>query len=72
MTPPVNLLPSALSELYVQAFSSGNITVADRWGLMAALLEDSMSEDERSSIDRILHAVRRGRLRIVDDLSAES
>lgn len=70
MVTQVKLLPCALSELYAQAFTSGSITQADRWGLMAAVLDESLTEEERSSVDRILHAVRRGRLQIVNEISA--
>ncbi len=63
------LLPGALSELFAQATSSGYITKADRYGLMAALLAEQLDSEQRSAIDRMLHAVRRGRLKIADELS---
>ncbi len=64
------LIPGGLSELFAQATSSGYITKADRYGLMAALLAEQLDSDQRSAIDRMLHAVRRGRLKIADELSA--
>lgn len=67
--PPVNLLPSAIPELFAQATMTGKITLADRYGLMAAMLSDSIDEEERLCIDRLLHALRKGRVRIVDELS---
>lgn len=66
------LLHSAIAELFAHASSSGTITLADRYGLMAALLNDSLSEEERRSIDRLLHSVRKKRLRVVDEISALS
>ena len=72
MSPTVNLLPHALPELFAQVTATGSITLADRYGLMAALLEDSLSEEEYRIIDRLFHAVRRGRLKMVDDLSTVS
>ncbi len=73
MSVQVKLLPSAISEMFAQVSISGSITLADRYGLMAAVLEEgAISEEERVSIDRILHAAYRGRLRIVDDLSSVS
>jgi hypothetical protein len=36
---------------------------------MAALLEDSLVEEDRCAVDRLLHAVRRGRIAIVDEIS---
>ncbi len=70
MLTPVCLLPDAISELFVQASSSGKITLADRYGLMAALLDESLAQEDRELIDRLLRAVRRGRLEIVDDISS--
>ncbi|WP_421659138.1 hypothetical protein [Leptothermofonsia sp. ETS-13] len=67
--PPVNLLPSAISELFAQASVAGKITLADRYGLMAAMLSETLSEEERNCIDRLLHALRKGRVRVVDELS---
>lgn len=72
MFAPVRLLPGAISDLFAQVSISGKITLADRYGLMAALLEDSMTEEERASIDRLLHAFSRGRMKIVDEISAMS
>lgn len=62
-------LPSALSELFAQVSNSGKVTLADRYGLMAALLSDALTEEDRRSIDRLLYAVRQGRLKIVDEIS---
>ncbi|WP_448560497.1 hypothetical protein [Trichothermofontia sp.] len=69
MIPSVRLLPSAISELFAQVSSTGKLTLADRYGLMAAILEESLSEDERRSIDRLLRALKRGRIEVVNDLS---
>ncbi|MFG3819489.1 hypothetical protein [Limnothrix redekei] len=69
MQPPVRLLPFALSELFAQVTATGRLTLADRYGLLAALLDDSITEEERASIDRLLRSIRRGRVEIVSDLS---
>lgn len=66
----LRLLPSALFDLYAQAATSGAVTLADRYGLLAAILEESLSDDERSALDRILWAICRGRVRVIDELSA--
>lgn len=68
----VRLLPGAISDLFAQVTSSGYITLADRYGLMAAILEDSISQEERDSIDRLLRSIRRGRMEMVDEISALS
>lgn len=69
MTPPIRLLPSAISELFAQVSSTGKLTLADRYGLMAAILDESLSEDERHCIDRLLRALQRGRIQVVNELS---
>lgn len=69
MVPQVRLIPGAVSDLFAQTSISGKVTVADRYGLMAAVLEDELSEDERMSIDRILYALNRGRVHMVDEIS---
>ena len=66
----LRLLPGAISDLFAQSSYSGKITLADRYGLMAALLEDSLTQEERDSIERLLRSVRRGKLKIVDEISA--
>ncbi|MDJ0554479.1 MAG: hypothetical protein QNJ68_08590 [Microcoleaceae cyanobacterium MO_207.B10] len=68
--PPLHLLPSALGDLFAQANQSGYVTLADRYGLMAAIFDESLSEDEKRSIDRLLRAIRKGRIKIVDEISA--
>lgn len=70
MLDQVRLLPGAISELFAQASYSGQITLADRYGLMAAMLEEAIAEEERAAIDRILHAFYRGRMKVVSEISA--
>ncbi|MCA1991733.1 MAG: hypothetical protein LDL41_06765 [Coleofasciculus sp. S288] len=67
MPDPVSLLPGAISDLFAQASSSGQITEADQYVLRAALLEDSLTDEERAAIDRLLHAVCRGRMKLVNE-----
>ncbi|MEQ8959187.1 MAG: hypothetical protein RLP02_14915 [Coleofasciculus sp. C2-GNP5-27] len=69
MQVPVRLLPGAIADLFAQVSMCGKITLADRYGLMAALLEDSLTEEERNSIDRLLHSLCRGRMQIVNEIS---
>ncbi|HEY9636664.1 MAG TPA: hypothetical protein V6D14_24915 [Coleofasciculaceae cyanobacterium] len=63
------LLPGALSDLFAQVTISGCLTKADRYGLMAALLDEKLDSEERSVIDRLLRAVYRGRLVLADEIS---
>ncbi|MGK7903114.1 MAG: hypothetical protein AB4352_17230 [Hormoscilla sp.] len=68
--PPVNLLPSAIGELFAQVTRTGVITKADRYGLMAAILDETITLEEKQAIDRMLRALCRGRLQMVNELSA--
>ena len=70
MQTPVNLIPSALGELFAEVNNRGYITVADRYGLLAAIFDETLTEDDKRSIDRLLRSVRRGRIKLVDELSA--
>ncbi|MBD3561614.1 hypothetical protein H6S82_22620 [Planktothrix sp. FACHB-1355] len=67
---PVNLLPGAISEILASVTDTGVLTVADRYGLLAAILDESLDEEDRCSLNRLLRAVLKGRVKIVDDLSA--
>ncbi|MCC3415155.1 MAG: hypothetical protein JGK24_29660 [Microcoleus sp. PH2017_29_MFU_D_A] len=49
---------------------TGSLTVADRYGLMAAVLDDSLDEQDRHSINRLLRSVLKGKVKIVNELSA--
>ena len=69
MHSPVCLLPFALADLFVQVSLTGKVSLADRYGPMAAIFEDNLAEDEQASLDRLLRAVCRGRLEIVDEIS---
>lgn len=63
------LLPGALSDLFAQVSQARKITLADRYGLMAAILDDALAEEDRASIDRLLRATRTGRMEMVDEIS---
>ncbi|MEO0489485.1 MAG: hypothetical protein AAF215_07250 [Cyanobacteria bacterium P01_A01_bin.123] len=69
MTSLVSLLPGALSELFARSSTTGQITLADRYGLMAALLEDALTEEDQRVLNRLLRAICKGQIAIVDDLS---
>lgn len=65
----VFLIRSAVAEMFAQVSQTGAMTLADRYGMLAAVMDESLEEEERSAIDRLLRAVRRGRVRVVDELS---
>lgn len=68
--PQLQLIPGAIAELFVQVSHSGILTLADRYGLMAAILTNEITEEERRAIDRLLRAAYRGNLHPSDELSA--
>ncbi|AFY66465.1 hypothetical protein [Geitlerinema sp. PCC 7407] len=70
MQTPLSLIPGAVAELFAYASLTGNLTLADRYGLLAALLSDSLTDEEQASIDRLLYAIYRHRVTVADDLSA--
>lgn len=67
---PVNLLPGAISEILASVTDTGVLTVADRYGLLAAILDENLDEEDRCCLNRLLRAVLKGRVKIVGDLSA--
>lgn len=67
---PLQLIPGAISEILASSSETGTLTLADRYGLLAAILDESLAEEERYAVNRLLFAVRRGRVRVVNELSA--
>jgi hypothetical protein len=72
MRPSVQLLPGALSEMIATVAETGVLTRADRYGLMAALLDESLSDDELAATNRLLRSVLKGRVKVLDFLSVEN
>jgi hypothetical protein len=55
-----------VTEIFSHIYSMGTITQRDRQFLQQALLEESLSEEEITLIDRLVYAVRRGWLKMID------
>jgi hypothetical protein len=66
---PVQLLPGAISEILASVSDTGVLTLADRYGLMAASFDESLNEEERGCVNRLLRAVRKGKVKIVNEFS---
>ncbi|MDJ0557402.1 MAG: hypothetical protein QNJ68_23730 [Microcoleaceae cyanobacterium MO_207.B10] len=60
----VQLLPGAINEIMASVADNFPLTISDRYGLMAAVLDDSISEEERRSVDRLLRSVVKGRVEV--------
>jgi hypothetical protein len=58
--------PPAVAEVFGEACNYGYLTFNQRLALQNVLLNFSVSEEDQESIDRLLHAVRRGWLKIID------
>jgi hypothetical protein len=65
------LLPGAMGDLFAQACLSHQLTLADRYGLLAAILTPG-SDEELRCVDRILYLIRRGRVQLSPELSVLS
>lgn len=50
LTEPYCLLPGAINELIATVTDTHRLTKADRYGMMAAILDESISEEERDSL----------------------
>lgn len=66
---PVNLLPGAINELMATVTDTHRITKADRYGMMAAILDESISDEERGCLDRLIRSLVKGRIQVADELS---
>lgn len=58
------LLPGAISEIFATATETGVLTLSDRYGLMAATLNENLEEEERRVVNRLLRAIKRGRIQL--------
>ena len=67
MSSQVDVIPGAISEIFATASETGLLTLSDRYGLMAATLNDAFNEEEAQAVNRLLRAVRRGRVKMSRD-----
>ncbi|TVQ58599.1 MAG: hypothetical protein EA366_06445 [Spirulina sp. DLM2.Bin59] len=68
MLPALKLLPGSIAEMLATARQTGQINRADQYGLMAAVLEESLSEDEVRAINRLLRSVKQGKVQVREDI----
>lgn len=61
-----NLYHPNIAELYCSAWNTRSISSTSRQSLRAALLNDTLNEADHRIINRMLYAVRRGWLKLVD------
>ncbi len=66
----LNLIPGAINDLIATVNDTHCFTKADRYGMMAAILDESTSEEERGCLDRLLRSFVKGRIHVCDELSS--
>jgi hypothetical protein len=64
----INLIPGAINDLIATVHDTHCITKADRYGMMAAILDEATSDEERRSLDRLLRSFVKGRVQLCDEL----
>lgn len=62
----VQPLPGAIFEILKSATQTGVLTLADRYGLLAATLDEALDADERLAVDTLLRGVRKGNIRVLE------
>lgn len=66
MFTPITPSATTLSELAAQVWNSGKISSQDRQFLRSLFTEHLPSEDEIAAVDRLLHAIRRGWIEMLE------
>ncbi len=64
MSTQLQLLPGAIAAMMADASETGVVTLCDRYGLLAAVLDERLSEEEHQAINRLLRSIVRGRLHV--------
>jgi hypothetical protein len=67
MDSPLRLLPGSVAEMLASVSESGYLTEGDRYGLMAAVFDETLDDEERRAINRLLRSVVRGQIKLIDD-----
>lgn len=60
------VLPSRLLDLFAEVIQKGELTIDDRDKLKTEILNTSLTEDEKDSINRLVYSVKRGLLNVVE------
>lgn len=62
--PQIYQISDTLNEILASANETGFLTPEDRWVLRTALLNESLDLESRLIINRLLHSVRRGWIKL--------
>ncbi len=63
----INLLPGAINQLIADVTDTHKVTQADRYGIMAAILDEYTSQEEIRSLDRLIRLIVKGRVEVTDE-----
>lgn len=66
MSSHLQLIPGSIAEILASSRETGCITKSDRYGLLAATLDESLDQEDREAVNRLLYAIRRGKIQIID------
>jgi hypothetical protein len=61
-----SLLTESISDVFAEVSNTSKMTALDREMLQAALLDEFTTEEEKQAIDRLLYAVRLGRIQVIE------
>jgi len=67
--PQIELIPGAIAEMLVSTSLTKVLTLADRYGFMAALMNEFIGEEELQALDRMIHHIINGRIQVVNEFS---
>ncbi|MFM6135959.1 MAG: hypothetical protein ACKO3K_16200 [Cuspidothrix sp.] len=65
----IQLLPGAIGAILATSADTGCLSLADRYGLMAAILDERLGQEEEQAINRLLRFVIRGRIKVSNTIS---
>jgi hypothetical protein len=64
--PQASLIPGAIYDTLATVSRTGRLTLGDRYALMVATLDESVVEEEKQVMDRILQWILAGKIEVSD------
>ncbi|NEO87587.1 MAG: hypothetical protein F6J87_25495 [Spirulina sp. SIO3F2] len=61
----IQLLPGALPAMAQAVEQNRCVTLTDRYGLMAAVFDESLPDEERRMVNRILKGIQAGHIQVM-------
>ncbi len=60
----IELIPGAISEMLASTSKTKVLTLSDRYGLMAAMMNEFLVEEELQALNRMLRYIINGRIQV--------